>query len=151
FEFTPLSGFPIANFGETRYQPRSLWSDGQSNFYFGEGKNIRRFVLSTGTISVIASLPPAVENTVGGLSGSGDSLVATDSSASVVVEINATTGVVRTLAGLAYSAPSPDEDIRPMKGATGLRRQGQFFYVIDNPHSVIHRIAADTFELSTFV
>jgi len=150
FEFTPLMGFPIFR-GESRYLPRLLWSDGAGDLFFVDGAKISRVVLSTGEVSHIASAPPAFANGIGGIFGSGNTLVATDTSASVVFVVNTLTKEVKTLAGRAYLAPSADEDIRPMKGAGPLWRQGESFYVADRNHSVIHRIAAGTGQLSTFV
>jgi hypothetical protein len=150
FEFTPLFGFPLPP-ADSRYLPRHLWSDGAGNFFFTDGTKIYRFVLSTGEISLVATAPPASGNSIGGLSGAGNMLVATDQAANIVFQVNTATNDVATVAGLAYTAPSRDEDIRPLAGAGAFWHQGQFFYVIDRNRSVIHRIAADTGELSTFV
>jgi DNA-binding beta-propeller fold protein YncE len=105
-------------------------------------------VISTGEISL--EVTPPVKS-IGGMWGIGNTLVATDQGGSMVFTVDTVTKAVATLAGFPNQAPSPDEDIRPLSGAVALWRQGQFFYVADPKHSVIHKVAADTGAVSTLV
>src|SRR5213594_2531852 len=129
----------------------SLWGDGLGNLFFNTVTDIYRVALSTGEFSVVASAPPATRRAIGGISGFGNMLVATDQTAQVVFGADLVTKQVTTIAGLASVAPSPDQESPALGGANGLWRRGNFFYVADTDRSLIYKIAADTGELSTFV
>src|SRR4029077_6229335 len=113
------------------------------------GTSIYSMSLSTGEFSLVASAPSAAVRAIGGISVFGDTLVATDAAAPVVFRVNLVTKEVATVAGLAYTPPS-DQAIRPLAGATGLWRRGDFIYVADNSRSLIYKVASRTGESATF-
>ncbi|HYR90837.1 MAG TPA: hypothetical protein VE422_42640 [Terriglobia bacterium] len=156
FQFTPLMGFPLPQ-PDSRYLPRNLWSDGQGNFFFSDGSNIREAVLSTREVSLVASAPPASSRVISGIWGIGNTLIATDQNANIVFRVNSATKQVSTLAGLPYTAPSRDEGPPPLRlsegtippeqfGATSVTGGEQFLYASSG--YAVYKISLATREIT---
>ncbi|HYR42044.1 MAG TPA: hypothetical protein VER98_03405, partial [Terriglobia bacterium] len=89
------------------FLPAGLWFDGKGSFYFIENLTVRRFVLATGEISSMATLPAAESsNSPSDLWGAGDDLYVTDAKASIVSRVHIPTGAVSLVAGQ-YIPPFP--------------------------------------------
>lgn len=106
FDLNPIS------FGlDIRFYPGGLWFDGAGNFYFVEGATVRRFVLATGALSDVATLPQGAftrPTTLRSLWGNGESVFVTDRDSGMVSRADLQTGTATIFAGLPLNAPVPE-------------------------------------------
>jgi hypothetical protein len=112
------------------FLPVGLWFDGNDSFYYVEQMTVRRFSLSTGQTTSIATLPSAKFNNPARLTGFGDDLYVSDSSASMISRIHIPSSQVTVFAGLQWNAPqTPADNVTPQSGIIlGAWADGQNLY-----------------------
>jgi len=122
--------------GVPTFIPVGPWFDGNSSFYFVEGRTVRRLVLATGELSSVATLPEAASNKPMGLWGVGDYLYVTDESASIVSRVHLPTQTVSVFAGM-YAPPIPGLAGAPFEFTDGLWGDGQNLYVTTRANTIV--------------
>jgi hypothetical protein len=112
--------------------PAGLWFDGRGNFYFLEGRTLRRLVLATGELTSIAEVPQASYNSPARIWGVGDNIYVTDWQAAIVSRVHIPTRLVSVFAGLHSNAPPFDQNLNAhiIKSIAGDGRN--VYVIIDN-------------------
>jgi sugar lactone lactonase YvrE len=176
-EYTLLFGHPQN--GEPTYSPLNLWGDGRGNLFFSDQATIYRLSLITGELTPVATSPQATHRWIGGLTGWGDTLFATDSRAHVVFRVDLRTQQTTTVAGKAITDPfnaravwSDGQSLYAISGQSvyrisiasreiavlaggfanplNLTGKGQFLYVLDAGNQSIERIDLRSGEVVRF-